>query len=75
MPTYQYKCTDCGQEFDFFQSMSSETLTKWPNEIEGHSPNCPGNVKRKISSGSGVVLKGTGFYETDYVKKSNKSSE
>lgn len=69
MPTYQYKCKECGKEFEYFQSMSEPTLTEWPKEIKRECL-CTAGVVRKIGMGSGVILKGTGFYETDYVKKS-----
>jgi len=61
MPTYEYECTKCGHIFDWYQSMSSEHLKTCPK--------CKGKLKRLIGSGSGLVFKGTGFYETDYKKK------
>lgn len=73
MPTYQYKCKECGKEFEYFQSMSEPTLTEWPKEIKRECL-CTAGVVRKIGMGSGVILKGTGFYETDYVKKSGSPS-
>ncbi len=66
MPTYEYKCTDCGHTFELFQSMSAEPVKVCPN--------CKGHVKRLIGPGLGPIFKGTGFYETDYKKKSNNSS-
>ena len=65
MPTYDYKCLKCGINFEAFQKMSDEALK--------NCPQCRGKVKRLISSGSGVIFKGKGFYATDY-KKSNESS-
>ncbi len=67
MPTYEYKCKDCGFLFEKFQKMSDEPLTECPN--------CKGTVKRLIGSGAGIIFKGTGFYETDYKKKDNSSSK
>ena len=62
MPTYQYECSACGHEFEELQSMSDAKLTK-----------CPKCGKKKldrlIGSGSGMIFKGSGFYETDYKKK------
>jgi len=69
MPTYQYKCKECGKEFEYFQSMSEPSLTEWPKEIKKECL-CTSGVVRKIGMGSGIILRGTGFYETDYVKKS-----
>ncbi len=65
MPTYDYECTKCGHEFEAFQKMNDEKLT--------HCPKCKGKVRRLIGGGSGIIFKGTGFYETDYKKKSPAS--
>lgn len=63
MPTYQYECTACGHEFEALQSMTEPKLSR-----------CPKCGKKKlarlIGSGSGMIFKGSGFYETDYKKKS-----
>lgn len=67
MPTYDYKCKDCGFSFEKFQKMSDEPLTECPN--------CKGTVKRLIGGGAGIIFKGTGFYETDYKKKDSSSSK
>ena len=58
MPTYEYKCTQCGYAFELFQTMSAE-----PVKI---CPKCNGKVKRLIGPGAGPIFKGTGFYQTDY---------
>lgn len=63
MPTYDYKCTNCGYLFEHFQKMSDETLTECPV--------CKGNLKRLIGSGAGMIFKGSGFYLTDYKNKKN----
>jgi putative FmdB family regulatory protein len=57
MPTYEYRRED-GTLFEVFQPMSDDALTNCP---ETGQP-----VKRIISGGSGIVYKGTGFYNTDY---------
>jgi len=67
MPTYEYRCNKCGYEFEKFQKMSDEAITECPE--------CKGEVKRLISSGGGILFKGTGFYETDYKKKSPSTSK
>lgn len=68
MPTYQYECSACGHAFEELQSMTDPKLTK-----------CPKCGKKKldrlIGSGSGMIFKGTGFYETDYKKKTPSTSE
>lgn len=65
MPTYDYKCDACGHEFETYQSMKDDKLTKCP--VCGKE-----SLKRLIGSGSGLIFKGSGFYLTDY---KNKSSE
>ncbi|MFQ5823809.1 MAG: FmdB family zinc ribbon protein [bacterium] len=64
MPTYEYLCDDCKYQFEEFQS-----ITAAPLEV---CPKCGGSVQRLISSGNGLIFKGSGFYITDY-KKSNKN--
>lgn len=64
MPTYDYKCTECGHHFEMLQSISAKPIDKCPQ--------CKGKVKRMIGSGAGVIFKGSGFYATDY-KKSKPS--
>jgi putative FmdB family regulatory protein len=63
MPTYDYKCTDCGNLFELFQPMNAEPVNECPK--------CKGSVKRLIGAGSGPIFKGTGFYQTDYKNNSN----
>lgn len=66
MPTYDYKCSNCGHEFEIFQSMKDDKLTKCP-ECKKET------LKRLIGSGGGLIFKGTGFYLTDYKDKGNSS--
>lgn len=68
MPTYDYKCENCGHTFEAFQSMKEENLKKCP--VCGEE-----TLKRLISAGAGLIFKGSGFYLTDYKNSSNKSSE
>jgi putative FmdB family regulatory protein len=56
MPTYQYRCTECGEELETVQKFSDAPLTECPN--------CGGPL-RKLFNAVGVVFKGTGFYRTD----------
>ncbi|MBI9073146.1 MAG: zinc ribbon domain-containing protein [Melioribacteraceae bacterium] len=66
MPTYDYRCKDCGHTAEVFQKMTDDHLSECPK--------CSGNFKRLIGSGSDPIFKGTGFYETDY-KKSKSDSQ
>jgi putative FmdB family regulatory protein len=62
MPTYDYVCDACRHAFEEFQSMSDKVLVK-----------CPECGKRKLrrlfGTGAGIIFKGSGFYETDYRRK------
>jgi putative FmdB family regulatory protein len=59
MPTYQYRCSSCGNELEIVQKMSDASLTICP-KCEKES------FERVISAEGGFVLKGSGFYKTDY---------
>ncbi|MCF7943958.1 MAG: zinc ribbon domain-containing protein [Spirochaetia bacterium] len=63
MPTYDYKCEDCGHSFEVFQKMSDEPITSCPV--------CNGKVRRLIGGGVGVIFKGSGFYVTDNRSKNS----
>lgn len=65
MPTYEYKCQKCGNEFEEFQSMTAEA--------KADCPKCGGHAKRMISLNSGIIFKGKGFYVTDYKNNKNNS--
>jgi putative FmdB family regulatory protein len=56
MPTYQYRCTECGHDLEAVQKFTDAALTECPN--------CGGQL-RKIYNAVGVVFKGSGFYRTD----------
>lgn len=72
MPTYEYQCKTCGHRFEAFESITSDPLVHCPvgeciqedEKIKG-----TGNVVRLVSGGAGLVFKGAGFYQTDYVRK------
>jgi len=66
MQTYQYKCDDCDYEFEEFQRISDKPITTCPK--------CKGKTRRIISGGVGFVLKGSGFYSTDYRSDSYKEA-
>lgn len=65
MPTYDYKCTECGHTFEYFQKMTDNPLEECPQ--------CKGKLKRLIGAGAGPIFKGSGFYQTDYKNKGNGS--
>ena len=60
MPTYDYECQKCGHQFEAFQSITAEPLKTCAKS------DCPGEVKRLIGAGAGLLFKGSGFYITDY---------
>lgn len=64
MPTYDYKCKRCGFRFEAFQSILAEPIRNCPRCQEGI-------VERLITGGGGLIFKGSGFYETDYKKKTD----
>lgn len=67
MPTYDYECSKCGHKFEHFQKMSDEPVSKCPK--------CGKRAHRLIGGGLGIIFKGSGFYETDYKKKSGSKSD
>jgi putative FmdB family regulatory protein len=56
MPTYEYRCRDCGQHHEVVQSFTDDALTECPA--------CGGEL-RKVFSPIGISFKGSGFYRTD----------
>ena len=66
MPTYDYECTKCGKNFEFFQSMLEDPLRECPD--------CSSPLKRLIGNGAGIIFKGSGFYATDYKAKETKQT-
>lgn len=61
MPFYEYECTKCRQHTEVFQKISDKPITKCVV--------CSGKMKKLISPSS-FHLKGSGWYVTDYAKKS-----
>lgn len=61
MPTYDYKCDDCGRIFEKFHGMNETPQVGCP---ECRSV----NTARQVSLGAGIVFKGAGFYVNDYRK-------
>jgi putative FmdB family regulatory protein len=64
LPTYQYRCTECGHAFEEFQSFTDDALTVCPV--------CGGRL-RKLFNAVGVVFKGSGFYRNDSRTTSSES--
>ena len=74
MPTYEYACTKCGHEFEFFQSMKDKPLTVCPKEKCKLKRWGKGRVKKLLSTGGGLIFKGSGFYITDYRSEKYKEA-
>ncbi len=66
MVTYRYSCEKCGHEFDFDQRITDPPRRRCPK--------CRGGVYRVIQP-VGHILKGSGFYTTDYRKQDFKKRE
>ncbi len=67
MPTYEYACENCGHKLEKFQSIKAGSVRKCPK--------CGKlSLKRLISSGAGIIFKGSGFYQTDYRSESYKTA-
>ncbi len=56
MPTYQYRCSECGNELEVVQKFTDDPLSVCDV--------CQGQL-RKVYSAVGIVFKGSGFYATD----------
>lgn len=65
MPIYEYRCNVCGHEFERVQKFSDRPIEECQV--------CKGEVTKLISQ-STFHLKGTGWYATDYAKKSGNGS-
>ncbi len=65
MPTYQYRCRECGEDLEVVQSFTDDPLTKCPN--------CKKKALRKVFAAPGIAFKGSGFYKTDSRSGNGKS--
>ncbi len=63
MPTYEYRCANCGADLEVQQRFTDDPLTVCPT--------CQGPL-HKVFSAVGVVFKGSGFYATDNRSSSDK---
>ena len=65
MPTYEYRCRECGEPLEVVQSFSDDPLTECPA--------CGGPL-RKVFNPVGISFKGSGFYKTDSRSSTSSSS-
>jgi putative FmdB family regulatory protein len=65
VPIYEYQCTQCGEVFEAFQKITDEPLT--------NCKFCSSKVE-KLFSHSSFQLKGSGWYLTDYARRSSSSA-
>jgi len=65
MPVYEYRCDACGKELEVMQRITESPLEECPS--------CDGRLHRLISN-TAFILKGTGWYATDYARKNTASS-
>jgi putative FmdB family regulatory protein len=66
MPTYEYRCDRCGEQFEIFQPFSAKPLKRHAD--------CGGPLQ-KVFHPRGVVFKGSGFYATDSRTKNGSQSK
>ena len=66
MPTYEYRCKDCGEHLEVVQSFTDDALTECPA--------CGGKL-RKVFGNIGITFKGSGFYKTDSRKAATSASK
>lgn len=65
MPIYEYECMICHRIHEIMQRFNDEPLK--------NCPDCGGELKRLVSQSS-FILKGTGWYVTDYARKNNSNN-
>lgn len=66
MPTYQYRCAECGHELEAVQSFTDDALKVCPE--------CGAEALRKLFGNVGVVFKGSGFYRNDSRSEGKKAT-
>src|SRR5258708_15523691 len=66
MPTYEYRCADCGADLEVVQAFTDDALTECPT--------C-GGALRKLFGSVGISFKGSGFYKNDARSAAKKSSD
>ncbi|MCK5504517.1 MAG: zinc ribbon domain-containing protein [Thermodesulfovibrionia bacterium] len=65
MPIYEYKCTKCNEQFEVIQKITDGPLTECGS--------CGGKLKKLLTNTS-FVLKGSGWYVTDYPSSDRKKA-
>lgn len=65
MPIYEYKCTRCNRQFEVTQKITDALLTECSS--------CGGELKKLITNTS-FVLKGSGWYVSDYPSTDRKKA-
>ncbi len=66
MPIYEYECLNCGKQCEVIQKFSDEPLK--------NCPECGGHMHKMVSRNS-FILKGTGWYVTDYAGKKPEAAK
>ena len=66
MPLYEYECEACGKRF--------EKIQKFSDPLADVCPHCGKSPVRKLLSSPAIQFKGSGFYITDYAKKSTSEA-
>lgn len=66
MPIYEYACTRCRKHHEIMQKITDKPLAKCPE--------CKGTLRKMISNTS-FVLKGSGWYVTDYARNDKKAEK
>lgn len=66
MPTYEYRCKECGDELEVVQSFTDDALVTCPS--------CGKDSLRKVFRAVGISFKGSGFYKTDSRSGSSNGS-
>jgi putative FmdB family regulatory protein len=67
MPTYKYRCGNCGDEFSQFQKSIAVS-------IPSHSC-CADQKIKKLIVGTNFALKGKGWYQDNYDKTNDKATD
>ncbi|MFQ5556755.1 MAG: FmdB family zinc ribbon protein [Acidimicrobiales bacterium] len=67
MPTYDYRCSRCGEQFELWQSFSEDALTVCPRKGGPATCEAPGEGPvKKVFSAVSISFKGDGFYKNDH---------
>ncbi len=61
MPIYEYRCDACGQHLETMQGIKEDPLTTCPS--------CGAEQLKRLISSTSFVLKGSGWYQSDYGAK------